>query len=173
MRIEEKNDVFVIVDFNELEAYRIACKIENDGLEFYKNLLQIVDEAATREALVLLIEEEKKHLSVFEKCLSGLRQKKEDTSEDNDLLSSLDYGIFSVFQGALGLKEAVKGKENALRLGIAIENNSIRFYAAIKDKVSSRETKDEISSIIKEELKHKQVLENALSAGNPHHRGNF
>ena len=173
MRIEEKDDALVIVDFDELEAYRIACKIENDGLEFYKNLLEAVNETAAKKAIQLLIGEEKKHLNLFEKCLSRLRQQKEDTSEDNDLLGSLDYGIFAAFQGAIGLKEAVRGKESALRLGIAIENNSIRFYGALKDKVPSQETKVEISNIIKEEFKHKQVLENALSASNSQHRGNL
>ncbi len=40
MKIEEREGKLVIVDFNELEAYKVASKIEKDGIRFYDNLIQ-------------------------------------------------------------------------------------------------------------------------------------
>lgn len=36
MKVEEKNNKLVITDFNEIDAYKIAYKVEKDGLDFYK-----------------------------------------------------------------------------------------------------------------------------------------
>ena len=39
MRIEEREGEIVISSFNELEAYKIATKIEKDGIDFYAKLI--------------------------------------------------------------------------------------------------------------------------------------
>lgn len=162
MRIEEKAGKLIISDFDEFEAYRIASKIEQDGIDFYGSLLAAITEAKVKDGLNFLLGEERKHLAFFEKCLSALRRAKDDPSEDNDLLSSMDYGVFQPYQAMKGFKEALGHPQKALRLGIKIEDNSIKFYESCAENVSSPDTKKEISAIIGEERNHKRILEQML-----------
>ena len=43
MKIEQKGNSFIITNFDEIEAYKVACKIEKEGLKFYKKLAENVD----------------------------------------------------------------------------------------------------------------------------------
>ncbi|MCX5657782.1 MAG: hypothetical protein NTZ48_06120 [Candidatus Omnitrophica bacterium] len=94
MKIADKKGKLVISDFNEFDAYRMASKVENDGIDFYRKFLGSVSSKDIAEAIGFLVQEEKNHLKFFQECLDALRQGKEDPSEDNDLLESMDYGIF-------------------------------------------------------------------------------
>lgn len=149
MRIEEKEGNLVITDFNEIEAYKIACKIEADGISFYKKFLSEFSEVD------FLLKEEQKHLKLFNELLFNLKEKKEDSFEGDDFLSTIDYGIF------MPVKK-INSPREALQLGIIIEDRSIKFYEFCKDKVSSNTAKKEISNIISEEHKHKELLEEML-----------
>lgn len=163
MRIEEKNGRLAVTDFDAFEAYRIACKIEADGIAFYKELRESLKDARARKAISFLLGEEQKHLSYFESQLSVLRQKKEDLSEDNDLLSSFEYGIFHPQGLGAGAKQRIKDPKDAFGLGVRIENNSIQFYRACKTKISSKEAVKAIASIIREELQHKKLFSELLA----------
>jgi rubrerythrin len=163
MRIEEKQGKLVVTDFNEFEAYRIASKIERDGIEFYEKLSNNAGQKELKNALRFLLQEEKKHLKFFEGCLSLLREEKEDISEDEDLLSSMDYGIFKPYQSITELENILKDSRKAIRLGLVIEDRSIEFYKNCEGKISTPVTKKEISRIIEEEKRHKELLENILT----------
>lgn len=164
MKIEARDDKLVIVDFNEFDAYRIACKIEKDGISFYTQLSASVENTQTKEILEFLLAEEKKHLKIFEAQLDRLRQSKEDIGEDDDLLTSMDLGVLQPYQDLndLGKIVADATKAKALRLGIAIEDQSIRFYNACSLNVSLNETKGELANIIAQEKRHKTLLERIL-----------
>ncbi len=165
MRIQEKNGNFEVVDFDAVEAYKIACKIEADGLEFYSYLQKSVSAEPARKMLAHLLQEEQKHLSLFENRLSALRQRTSDLSEDDDLLSSMEYGIFQPYKNIEELALVVRDPAKALRLGLKVEDMSIRFYEACRNNVAASKAKDEISLIIKEEQKHKKLLQEILSSG--------
>lgn len=163
MKIEEHEGKLRVVDFNELDAYKIACKIEKDGAWFYNKLLGVVDASAAKQVLTFLIEEEKKHLKFFEQCLSGARQSREDRFEEDDLLSSMNFGIFEPYQSIEELENMFPDSGKALKLGIIVEEKSIKFYEACQGQVSSEETRREIANIIEEEKKHKALLESLSS----------
>jgi len=159
MHIEEKDGSLVIVDFNELGAYKIACKIEKDGIDFYKKLSGKITQDKPKEILTFLLNEEKKHIKLFEELLFKMRQKKEDGFEEDDLLGTIDYGIFQPYQDSKELENILDNPKKALKLGLIIEDKSIKFYESCRDHVSVEETKKEISNIIQEERRHKQLLE--------------
>ncbi len=162
MRIEEKGGEFVIVDFDELEAYKIARKIERDGLNFYKKLLEKAVEEKTKKALAFLIEKEREHLNFFGDRLSEIREKKDDSFEEDDLLGTIDYGIFQPYQSMEQLEKALDDPRKALRLGLIVENHSIKFYKSCRDKVTSEKTKEEMTRIIEDECEHKAQVEGML-----------
>ncbi len=162
MKVEDKKDKLVIVDFDEFEAYRIACKIEEDGLRFYEKFANRAEDAGVTETLKFLLGEERKHLKFFEDSLSHLRQDKEDSAEDNDLLTSMDFGIFQPYQSITELEDILDDVPKALRLGVAIEDKSIKFYQACRQNVSADKAKSELDFVIEEEKKHKELLDNLL-----------
>lgn len=160
MKIEEKNGRLTITDFNELEAYKIACKIENDGISFYGKLREGIKDPRASELIDFLIGEERKHLKLFSEWLEGLDI--EDGFEGDDLLRYIDYGIFAPYKEIKDLKDIIVEPARAIRLGISIEGKSIEFYESIKDKVSGDSTKFGLQRIIEEEKGHKRLLEELL-----------
>ncbi|MCM8778186.1 MAG: ferritin family protein [Candidatus Omnitrophica bacterium] len=161
MKIGEKNGNFIITDFSELEAYKIACKIETDGIDFYQRLLEKTSEERLKETLNFLLLEERKHLKIFEEAKFELRKRVDDSS-DEDLLSSMDFGIFQPYQSIDELNQVLDNPQKAFKLGIIIEDKSIKFYTLCKEKVSAEEAKRELSKIIQEEYQHKKLLADML-----------
>jgi rubrerythrin len=160
MKIKQSNGKLNIVDFNEFEAYKVACKIEEDGISFYKNLCSSIKNKLVKEKLEYLLQEEKKHLKFFDGRLSEIGS--EDGFEEDDLLKYIDYGIFQPYQDMKEMKDLVEDVVRALDLGILMEDKSIKFYQACRDKVSSSKAKAELENIIDEENRHRVLLEEML-----------
>lgn len=158
MRIEELDGRFEVVDFTEFEGYRIACAIEKDGQRFYEKLLAKITKPELKEVFEYLIREEKEHVKFFENCLDELRKDNEDLTEDDDLLSSIDFGIFHPFKDETELEEIINDIQKVLSIGIVIENKTISFYKACMENISNDNAKNELASIIAEETKHKNKL---------------
>lgn len=163
MKIDEIKDEFVITDFNTLEAYKIACKIEKDGIDFYEGILRNEKNEDSRKELGILIQEEKEHLKFFDNCLLKIRQRTGDGFEEDDLLNYMDYGVFQPYQSISGLASKISDAKKTLRLGILIEEKSMKFYQACRERVSSSEVQRELSNIIEEEKRHKMCFEDMLS----------
>jgi rubrerythrin len=163
MRIEEKEDKLVIVDFNELEAYKIASKIEEDGIRFYERLTEGVRDENIKGRLRFLLEEERKHLIFFKESLYRMQERTEDAFEEDNLLSYIDYAIFQPYQSIDDMADKIDDVKKALRLGVIVEEKSIKFYQACKDNISSAQTESELQNIINEENRHKALLESILN----------
>ncbi|MCF7908478.1 MAG: ferritin family protein [Candidatus Omnitrophica bacterium] len=164
MKIEEKNDKLVITDFTEFEAYRIAEKIEKDGVDFYKRLAAKVVELQVKSTLELLVSEEVRHLRIFEYLLSEVRKNGEDISEDNDLLSSIDFGIFQGLKRQEELEKIITDTKKAIELAVVIESKTVAFYEFCKNSVSAEKVKKELDRIISEEKNHRGLLQDLLKS---------
>lgn len=162
MKVKERKGKLTIIDFNELEAYKIASKIEQDGIEFYGSLIGSLKDKDVKEKLEILLGEEKRHFAFFQGCLSQVGQKIEDNFEEDDLFRYLDYGIFKPYQNIDQIKEIINDVDKALNLGIIIEDRTIKFYQVCNKQVSSDKTKRELKAIIEEEKRHKSLLESML-----------
>ena len=163
MKIEEKEGHLIITNFNELEAYEIACRIEKDGRSFYEELLKKTLNQPLKETLEFLIKDEENHLKFFEAQIVRLRTQQDKDQEENDLLNSLDYGVFSLYQSAEQIEAIINNPRKVLSLGLAVEKKSIDFYEKCKEKVFSLNTKVELQRIIDEEKKHRALFEKMLA----------
>jgi len=139
MKIEERNGRLTAVDFDEIDAYKIACAVEKEGIWFYQKLKDKIDKPRAKEVLSFLIEEERKHLRLFEEQLFKVRAGKEDDLEN--VLTDIN---------------------RALKLAIIIEDKSIKFYELCRDNVSQEVARQELENIIEEEKEHKALLESIL-----------
>jgi rubrerythrin len=163
MRIEEKAGELVITDFDEIETYKIACRIETDGIHFYKRLLDNTKDEKAKTALAMLLTEEEEHLRSFESLLLEARERQEDKSEEEDLLEGIDYGIFQPYESMDQLSKVLDTPSKVLKLGVIVEDKGIKFYETCKEHVINEETKKALSKIIDEEYKHKKLFEDMLS----------
>jgi len=162
MKIEERNGRLTAVDFDEIDAYKIACAVEKEGIWFYQKLKDKIDKPRAKEVLSFLIEEERKHLRLFEEQLFKVRAGKEDDFEDDSLLSSMDFGIFKPYKDVEELENVLTDINRALKLAIIIEDKSIKFYELCRDNVSQEVARQELENIIEEEKEHKALLESIL-----------
>lgn len=158
MKIAEKNGKFVIVDFSEIEAYKIACQIEKGGIEFYKKMIFIVKREDVKKELEYLLKEEENHLKYFKNCLFEKLQISDDGFEEDDLLSYMDYGVFQSLEEIRKFDGSISSVEEALRLGVCAEKFSIKFYESCRDAVSLQGTKEVLQGIIDEENRHKEIF---------------
>lgn len=62
----------VKVTADDLDAFRIAMKMENEGIEFYKKLLSGASSAKEKTLFEKLLKEEEQHYSIFSNTFSFL-----------------------------------------------------------------------------------------------------
>lgn len=162
MKIKNENNKLIVTDFDEIEAYIIACKIEEDGIYFYKKLRDVEKSPEALKTIDFLIKEEQKHLKTFNSRLYELRENSDNDYDENDLLTSMDYGIFKPCKDVEDLEKAINNEKRVLSFGIIIENKSIEYYTVLSKNISEEKAKSEIANIIKEENRHKELLEELL-----------
>ena len=159
MKITEKNGSLSIADFDEVDAYKIACRIEKDGIGFYSRLSQGQKDKKAKEAIDFLITEEQKHLNLFEKFVADVRARLDkEKNENEDLLASIDYGIFWPYQNMKNLDELMQDVRLAFKLAVLVEDKSISFYKLCAEQVSVPDVKAELLKIVEEEDKHKKLF---------------
>lgn len=163
MKIDYSKGQIEITDFNSLQAYKIARKMERDGIEFYQQLQSQNFSPAVSESLGFLLQEEKRHLKLFEDKIFELRQATEDGFEEEDMVDFLDSKVFAPFASLKNLERYLTDKLKALRLGVAIEKNSVNFYQACLNNLKNEPAKKDLELLMKEENSHLAILENLLS----------
>jgi len=162
MKVSYKEGKISITGFNPVEAYKISCKIEKQGIEFYAKLLKKNFDAATNEIMKFLLFEEEAHLKLFEEKLLEAKQTLEDGFEEDSVFDYVDAKIFYPFDAIAELDKALKNREKAIRLGIKIENNSIAFYEACLLGAKEKDTKDDLKWLISQENQHLSKLQELL-----------
>ena len=157
MKVKDTGEGIQIYDFNPVEALKIARKLEREGIKFYGNLLEKVDDPKVKEALSFLMGQEEEHLRIFEKLLE--REDAEAVDDDgDDLLESVDDGVFLLPQES----DLAADFDKALELGVTIEKRSLAFYLEVVKHTESEEGKNTIKKIIGEERKHWEELKRLL-----------
>ncbi|MDD5073207.1 MAG: ferritin family protein [Candidatus Omnitrophica bacterium] len=154
MKIEYKGDEIIISDFKPLEAYKIARRLEAEGINFYSIFLSSVDDVDTEKAVYSLLTEERKHLKFF-------NQKVEEISgpfDENSIVDEIDTKVFGPFGESVDLASIIKDENKAIDLGILFEKRSVSFFKACLGKTSDATAKKAFEDIIKEEEKHLESL---------------
>jgi len=154
MRIKSVGEVIQIYDFNAKEAFKVARRLESEGISFYKKLLRTVKDPGVKEVLNYLLEEEKEHLQLFEDMLEGEDPEVFDNS-GKDILDILDTGVFTLPKDE---EEIATDMDKALQLGINMEKRSLAFYLEMVKYTESEEGISALKKIIEEEKKHWEEL---------------
>lgn len=162
MKFDINDGAISIIDFDAIEAFKIACKIESDGIEFYSALAQKTVNPDAKVLFMKLKTEEERHLEFFVKKLEQARSKAQESFEEDDLISYMDYGIFNDTKQAEIL--AVSGGDLKRALDYAINNEkvTVSFYNECWMEISSFEGASALKEIIKEEERHIDILKGLM-----------
>ncbi|MFH0771772.1 MAG: ferritin family protein [Candidatus Omnitrophota bacterium] len=161
MKIAYKGEEIILYDFEPLEAYNIARKLELEGINFYTIFAAHCDNKETKAAIEYLLLEERDHLRIFENKIVAFGGPFEEMS----VADEVDTTVFGSFGESVDLIEIVKTKNKAIDSGILFEKRSISFMESCLEKTVNSETREAFEDIIKEERRHIDILRGILSVG--------
>ena len=162
MKVDFSGDEIEIYDFDELEACRIARKLERDGVYYYSRMKEEVLQPKIREVVEMLIADERRHLKLFETKVEELCHERDVVDEDETLADIIDSGVMDIMKDSARVSDILCNPQEALRLGISAEKRSIAFYGEILQATRDKAGKAAIEELIKEEEDHLSKLTGLL-----------
>ncbi len=157
--------------FNADEIYQMAEDIEDHGSRFYEAARDAANKPEIRELLGRLAEMERNHKTRFTRMREELPEcdqrneislSLEEASENSDYLKALaESRVF----GKTEAKAIADLPENDLLIrALDLEKDSIIFLLELKEMAASLCGKDDIDTIIREELNHIRMINTQLAA---------
>jgi len=149
--------------FKAAEILKTAIRIEENGIVFYREMVNKFKEKNLQDIFNFLAEEDERHRKIFEEMLSKSEQYEMVDSYPGEYEAYLhafaDEHVFSKEKtGELMVNKARYVKE-AIQFGIEVELDSINYYQEIKRFIPDYQ-KDIIEKIIEEERSHFLKLSN-------------
>ena len=154
-----------IYGFNADEIFQVAIDIEKNGKRFYEKAMTLVGDPDFKSLFELLAKEEDKHIQTFTELKAQLP---ETATKDTvwDPFDEMDQYLkmmadMNVFKSDLDVDKKlsdVKKPEDALRLGIQFEKDSVVFYTTIQDATEEKKGREFIGLLVDEEKKHLKKL---------------
>ena len=162
MKVDFSGDEMKIYDFDELEAFRIARKIEADGIYYYSRMLDEMLKPQIIETVELLLHDERNHLTLFDGKVEDLSRMRNVIDEGETLADIVDSKVFDILQDSELVADVLCTPQEAIRLGVEVEKRSIMFYNQILKNIQDKTGKAALETIIKEEQDHLKKLESLL-----------
>jgi rubrerythrin len=162
MKVDFSGDQIKIYDFDELEAYRIARKIESDGMYYYSRMKDEVLKPEIRNAVEMLLNDERRHLDLFDQKVEELARKRKIVDEGETIEDIIDSKVLNVLKDTKQVADVLCDPQEAVRLGISVEKRSVAFYKEILQTTKDKTGKEALNNIIKEEQGHLKKLEGLL-----------
>lgn len=159
MKVDFTGDEIEIFDFDELEAYRIARKMEEDGVYYYSRMREEVLKPEIREVIEMLIKDERKHISLFEKKVEELAREHNVLDEGETLADIVDSKVMDILKDPKLVADILCNPQEALKLGISVERRSISFYNEILQNTRDKTGRAAIEGLIGEEREHLEKLQ--------------
>jgi rubrerythrin len=152
---KEKNMSAGKIQIGASEILQFAVKIENNGWEFYKKVVDTSKNEKIRELFILLADEEIKHKEIFEGMLPEIEKYEPQAMYPPEYFAYLRaYADNIIFKK--GIEKELPKELNSISVidfGIRMELDSIAYYHEIKNFVSENQ-QNVIDRIIEEERKH-------------------
>ncbi len=149
----DKAGKITISDFSPVQAYKIAVKMERDGIVFYQGLLENVKDQDIRRELDFLIKEEESHLNIFQGLLSREKEESGDAFEEDDVVDYIKSRVFDASLKQAKLSQ-MEHRHTALEEAMNMERRSIVFYEACMDESKGEKEKSSFLAIMEQEKKH-------------------
>ena len=159
-------------NYNDLEALKIAIRIEKRGEAFYSRATSLTSNKDTKAMLEELSVQEADHASTFQKIYNELSEKKHEFDDlylyEPEVAAYLRaMGQAAVFPSDERLKEIMEHVvdiKEVLKIGGQAEKDSILFYTEMIINARYVEAKDAFRKLLKEEKKHLIDLQTKLNS---------
>jgi len=160
VNIDKKGNIS-ISEFSSAQAYKIAIRMENDGIDFYNEILSDVKDEVARNEIAFLIEEEKKHLTIFAGLLGSVKEFSGDDFEEDDIVDYVRSRVFDVSQEK---EDALKmdHRHTALEKALDMERRSVVFYEGCLAQTKEDDAKKAFKKILEEETGHQKKFAELL-----------
>ena len=140
----------------------LAMELEKNGETFYRAVAEKAESPEVRALFVDLAEQEVAHYKVFQRLARSIREQPFMTDEEWDMYqdyldATVDSAFFQGADKALAAADEVKDQEQALRMAIGFEKETMLFFHDLYDKVPER-GKETVEKVIAEERRHVQRL---------------
>mmetsp|Transcript_5149 Transcript_5149/g.2900 ORF Transcript_5149/g.2900 Transcript_5149/m.2900 type:complete len:163 (+) Transcript_5149:684-1172(+) len=151
-------------DFNMDEILEMAEQIERNGAKFYREAAEGLSGSPNRELLLELAEMENQHEKTFATLRTQLSEdEKANTVFDPNGEAVLYLRALADIKVFFKKEIDIKSMEDILKEALVAEKDSIVFYLGMKDLVPEGLGKEKIDKVIKEEMKHIEILGNKLT----------
>ena len=155
----------MIYGFNADEVFKMAIEIENNGRRFYEKVQDMVDDPRIKDIFAMLAQAEIEHKERFSRLKKELpEQTKESTVWDPDNETDQYLKMMAgmhVFRERDGVDKAlaqVNTAEDALRLAMGFEKDSIVFFLSMQDATEEMQGQKLIGQLVHEEMGHLKKL---------------
>lgn len=148
--------------FSISEIIALAVRIEKNAEATYRKAIEQSQNAEVKKLLAWMADEEKEHAAWFaslEEKIGALQEKPMEGSieMDENFISDLIGGqAFSLGETDLS---TIEDTEQLNKIFIELENDTILFYEMLKTFISHGPTLEHLETIINEEKKHIEQLE--------------
>jgi len=155
------------MEFNPVEIFKIAQKLEENGISFYKKSAEIAKDENLKSVLLDISIMESTHLDFFKKMENNV--KSSDFIDSNDIGEYLER-IFGakIFQKdpALKIGKELLNMSDIFQFALERENESVEFYSNILKNIKNPETSRSLEIIIGEEKVHANLMKEYLKTSN-------
>lgn len=144
-------------NMNALEIINFAISIEEEGINFYNEYSKLA-KGEIKDLLLSLASDEEKHSTIFRKMLDNVSANNYYfTEEVNEYFHS--YANHIAFNRRRHRLTSIK---EVLEVAIETERITTEFYQGLISKTSDNEVIGILKSLVQEETKHRNVLEDYL-----------
>lgn len=162
MRVDFSGEEISIFDFDELEAYKIGRKLEEDGIYYYSRMKEEVLNPDIRDVIQMLLRDERKHLSMLEGKIEELSIKRDEPDDEETLLDILNSEVTDILKNSDYVTNILCNPQEALKLGAVMEKHSIDFYTNILKNTQDESGRAAIKELIQEEEKHMEKIQKLI-----------
>ena len=155
------------VQYSLSEVFEMAENIESNGYDFYTQAADAIKDKTVKALFQDLAGKELLHKETF----ANLRQEfcsavdahwvDPDGQAAAYLKATADNHVFNLEKDVSSLIASLQSAESALRLAIGFEKDTIAFFTALQQAVTG-ENREKVDLLIKEELDHICILQDAI-----------
>jgi len=154
--------------FNAIEVFEIAEQIERNGAVFYRRAAELFKDSDVGELFGKLADWEVEHEAVLADMRKELSAAPPELSAFDpeelplDAKSMAGLASFGLHSDPSRELTGCKTRADALKLALQKEKDTVVYYTGLKEFVRLATVIGKISDIIKEELRHIGILNQAL-----------
>ena len=159
----------MIFNFNALEVFQIAVKIEENGRVFYENAQNRVDDAEVQKLFKDLALQEIEHKKKFEELKAKLPPQTTsptvwdpENEMDQYLKMMADGHVFGPGSDVDTQLKQIKNASDALKMAIQFEKDSVIFFLSMEEMTEEQQGRKFIGLLVKEEQEHARLMAKIL-----------